>query len=518
MRIQNSLKNISMGILTQIVVVLLGFLCRKTFLDSLGADYLGVNGLLVNILSMLSLVEGGIGANIVYHLYKPLAERDEEKIIALMQLYKKLYTGIAILVLFLSLGLYPFLGMVVDKSSTIPELTIVYFIFVARNVLSYLNSHKRALINADQKGYLLSKYDLIFNVITTFTKIGVLQFTQNYILYLIIDLISFVISLLWCNKLIRKYYSYILTNKKYTVDKTIKSNLVLNCKAIILHNIGGYCVNGTDNLLISGLVNMKSVGLYSNYTLIINQLSGLLSPIIGGVGASIGNLIAIESNEKNYEIFNVVNLVTFWIYSIVTIVLYNLLEPFISWWIGKDYLLSHFVLIVILLNFYLGAMRNPILTFKSKGAIFAQDKYFPLIEAVINLGSSLILVKYFGLAGIFLGTTVSTLVIPFWTQPKLVYNILFEKSVFIYFRKYFYYFFLMILIGLGTTFSCSFVQLEGFIALIIKGLICTILPNIFYLLFFYKTTEFKYILSTVLPFLKPLIPKKYLNKIITLTN
>ncbi|CUO28003.1 Uncharacterised protein [Turicibacter sanguinis] len=516
MRVQNSLKNIAMGMITQIVVVLLGFLCRKTFLDSLGADYLGINGLLLNVLSVLSLVEGGIGGNIVYHLYKPLAERDEEKVTALIQLYKKLYAGIAVIVFLLSLGLYPFLGMVVDKSSPIPELTIVYFIFVTRNVISYLNSHKRGLINADQKGYLLSKYDLIFNVITTIMKIIVLQFTRNYILYLLIDLISFAISLLWCNKLIRKYYSYILTYKKYKVDQSVKSNLVLNFKAIMFHNIGGYLVTGTDNLLISGLVNMKSVGLYSNYTLIIGQLSGLLSPIIGGLGASIGNLIAVEGSEKNYEIFNVINLVNFWIYSFVTIVLYNLLEPFITWWIGEEYLLSNFVLIIILLNFYIGAMRGPVLNFKTKGAIFDQDKYCPLIEAIINLGASFILVKYFGLVGVFLGTTVSTLVIPFWTQPKLVYNILFERSVLIYFKRYFYYLILMILAGITTTYCCELVKINGFISLIIKGIICTIIPNILYLLLFLKTDEFKYIVSALLPYVRRYIPQKYLSKLVTL--
>lgn len=517
MRVQNSLRNITMGLITQLVVVLLGFLCRKTFLDSLGADYLGVNGLLLNVLSVLSLVEGGIGGNIVYHLYKPLAEHDEEKIIALVQLYKRLYAGIAIIVFLLSLGLYPFLGMVVDKSSIIPNLTIVYFIFVARNVISYLNSHKRGLINADQKGYLLSKYDLIFNVITTVIKIIVLQFTRNYILYLLIDLISFIINLLWCNNLIRKYYPFILTRKKYKVNQSVKSNLIKNFKALILHNIGGYCVNGTDNLLISGLVNMKAVGLYSNYTLIINQISGLINPIIGGVGASIGNLIAIESRKKSYEIFNVINLINFWIYSVVIIILYNLLEPFITWWIGEEYLLSHFVFVVILLNFYLGGMRNPILTFKAKAAIFDQDKYFPLIESVLNLGISFLLVKYFGLAGIFLGTSISTITIPFWTQPKLVYNVLFERSVLIYFKKYFYYFSLMILAGIITTYCCSFVQIEGFISLIIKGIICIVIPNILYILLFSKTNEFKYIVSVLLPYVERYIPRKYLNRL-NITN
>ena len=76
MRTKNTIKNITITILTQVIITLLGFLSRKVFIDSLGTEYLGVNGLLTNVLSMLSLIEGGIGTSIVYNLYKPLAEDD----------------------------------------------------------------------------------------------------------------------------------------------------------------------------------------------------------------------------------------------------------------------------------------------------------------------------------------------------------------------------------------------------------------------------------------------------------
>ena len=103
MRTKNSIKNICISILTQIVITLLGFVSRKVFIDNLGTEYLGINGLLSNVLSMLSLVEGGIGTSIVYNLYKPLAENDEPRIIALVQLYKKLYGILAIIIFGLSL-------------------------------------------------------------------------------------------------------------------------------------------------------------------------------------------------------------------------------------------------------------------------------------------------------------------------------------------------------------------------------------------------------------------------------
>ena len=79
MRTKNSMINMLISILAQIVTVLLGFVSRKVFINSLGTEYLGLNGFLTNVLSLLGLVEGGIGTSIVYNLYKPLADRDEKK-------------------------------------------------------------------------------------------------------------------------------------------------------------------------------------------------------------------------------------------------------------------------------------------------------------------------------------------------------------------------------------------------------------------------------------------------------
>lgn len=497
MRTKNSIKNIYINITTQIIITFLGFVSRKVFIDSLGTEYLGINGFLTNVLSMLSLVEGGIGTSIVYNLYKPLADKDEPRIIALVQLYKKLYGILAIMVFVLSLFIYPFLGSLM-KGNTINNIIIIYYIFVIKNVISYLNAHKWSLINADQKGYILAKYNLLFNIITTISKIFILLLTKDYILFLLIEAFIFMVQNVWNGKVVNKIYPYIKTKKVYTVEKTTKENLVNNVKALFLHNIGSYCVFGTDNILISAFINVKTVGLYSNYTMIISQLSSLLTPILGGVGASVGNLIAIESKEKNYEIFKVIYLVNFWIYSFCAIFLYNLLEPFINWWLGNGLLLDKLTLVIVLINFYITGMRNSIITFKVKAGIFQEDKYIPIIEAIINLGASMILVKILGLAGIFIGTTISTITIPLWTQSKLVYNNIFNKSVREYLKKYLHYIIITIIVGFITTFLCnSIVTTAGFLGLLFKGIICAITPNLIYLIIFYRSNEFKYLFNVI---------------------
>lgn len=503
MRTENSIKNIIIGITTQIVMALLGFISRKVFIDSLGVEYLGVNGLLTNVLSMLALVESGIGASIVYQLYKPLAENDKPRIIALVQLFKKAYTVLAFIILILSISLFPFLGLLMKDSGTVSFITISYFIFVANTMLSYFNAHKVSLINADQNGYVLARINLGFSIITTITRIIVLLLTANYILYLLIELGIGIIQTIFNGRVVDKRYAYIKTKEKYTINIEEKESLITNIKAMFLHNIGRFCVLGTDNILISAFINVATVGLYSNYTMIINQLAALVNPLIGGIGASIGNLIATESNKKKYFIFNISYLVNFWIYSVCIIFLYVLLQPFIIWWLGDGYLLDNLTFILILVNFYLMGLRSSISTFKHNAGIFVKDKYIPLLEAAINLVASLILVQYLGLAGIFLGTTISTLTTVFWIVPRLTYKYVFDKPLWPYFSKYIFYTFLTLVVCYITLFVCNNLVIDNsFLSLIVKGLVCLIIPNIIYFLIFYRSQEFQYIWKLVTSNLK----------------
>lgn len=243
--------------------------------------------------------------------------------------------------------------------------------------------------------------------------------------------------------------------------------------------------------------------------MITTQVSLLIQAVLNNIGHSVGNLIATANKEKIYRIFKVTYLINFWIYSIAIIFLYNLLEPFIDLWLGKGLLLDKLTFIVILVNFYISGMRNSISTFKSKAGIFSNDRYVPLIESVVNLGSSIVLVKYFGLAGIFIGTTISTILFPLWIQSKLVYNNLFEKSVIEYFKKYIFYMSITLITCIITTKICNNLITEiSFIKLVLKGLICITIPNLLYVTIFFRTEEFKYILNIFKSMINKILKRK----------
>ena len=127
MRTRNSILNISTNLVITVIKTVMTFVVRTIFIKLLGQTYLGVNGLLTNVLSMLSLAELGIGTAINFSLYKPLAENDNVKISKLMTFYKNSYRIIAIIVLIIGIILSFFLDVIIKDANSIKDLNLIYF-------------------------------------------------------------------------------------------------------------------------------------------------------------------------------------------------------------------------------------------------------------------------------------------------------------------------------------------------------------------------------------------------------
>lgn len=499
MRSLNSLKNIGTSIGTTIILAALGFFTRKIFVDSLGEEYLGLNGLLLNIIGMLSLVEGGIGTSIVYNLYKPLAEHNEPKIIALVQLYRRIYRYIALGVFLLSLCIYPFLDVLIKDGDNLSYVSIVYFIFVFNNLIGYLMADKWSLINSDQKQYKLAGYNLAYQIGLHLVKIAILYYFKNYILFLAVEFIFTLGYNILVIRKVNKLYPYVNTKIKYSIDQATKQNIITNVKALFLYSIGGYLLHSTDNIIISAYVGIGIVGFYSNYTLIVGQLKSLTKPIFAGVKDSVGNLVASEGEDKQHTIFNVLYMINFCLVSFVVVLIYNTINPFISWWLGVEYLLPQYIVAIICINYFVDEIRSSIMTFKTVSGIFDADKYVVFLTAVINLIISLTLVHSLGLAGVLLGTSISMLLTASWNWPRLVYKYTFKRSPKIYYIKYIIFAIVTFVLCLCTTYiNDLFFVCDGrynFVTILMRGIICTLICFVIYLLMFVKTQSFKYLMT-----------------------
>ncbi|WP_078432596.1 lipopolysaccharide biosynthesis protein [Metabacillus halosaccharovorans] len=511
MRVKNSILNISAGIGSQIIITALSFVSRTVFINSLGIEYLGINGLLTNILAMLTLAEAGIGTSIMYSLYKPVAENNQLKINVLIKFYRKAYMIIALIVLLLGLALMPFLGYFI-KDSSVEHIYLIYSIFLFNTVLPYLYVHKNSFLNVCQKGYIVTGIYSVSAIVTTILKIGILKYTGNYILYLIIDSTITIITTIILTTIVNKMYPFLRNKVTEKLDSETKSNITKNVKAIVLQNIGNYLVFGTDNILISSFVSVAAVGLYSNYNMLIEICRTFINQIFNNIYHSVGNLVANENVDKVYSVYKVYMLLNFWLYSIFTIVLLNTVEPFIKLWIGSEFIMSNGVTIVLMIIFYERGMRNSISTVKTTSGIFYEDRYAPLIQAAINLIISIVLVQYIGIVGVFIGTLISALAVPFWTTPYLVYKKVFHKSVLNYFIKYAYYVVIGVATYLLTSMASSFIVADNFLKLILIGFISFIVPNLIYVGIFLKTDEYKYMFGIVRILMGKFTNKSKLNQ------
>lgn len=496
MRVKSSLINIGAGLANQIIITLLSFISRTVFIYTLGIEYLGINGLFTNILAMLTLAEAGLGASIMYSLYKPVAENDQYRINVLMNFYKNAYMVIALVILALGLAIMPFLDFII-KDSKVENIHTIYLIFLLNTVAPYFYVHKSSFLNVCQKSYIVTAIYSVSSILSVLIKIAILHYTENYILYLVIDSVITITNSIILAVIVNRMYPYLKNKVKGKLDNDTKKDITKNVKAIVLQNIGNYLVIGTDNIIISSFVSVAAVGLYSNYNMLIEICRTFINQVFNNIYHSVGNLVAKENVEKVYSIYKTYRFLNFWLYSFFTIFLAVMLEDFIALWIGSEFVMEEGLLLVLMIIFYERGIRNSITTIKTTSGIFNEDRFAPLCQAAINLIVSIILVQKMGIIGVFIGTIVGALAVPFWTAPYLVFKMVFKIPV----RSYFIVYISYLVIGTGTYYTTylitEFLQVDSVQNLLLKGLICFLFPNLIYLILFYKTTEFQYLLKVL---------------------
>ena len=494
MRVKNSLLNIIYSLSSTAIIAVLQFVVRTIFIRFLSVEYLGINSLFASILQMLSLAELGVGTAIIFSLYKPLLNDHTEQIKNLMKLYQKIYMTIGGVILLIGVILSFFIDRLVSTNVEI-NLQAIFILFLINTSFTYFFGYKRSLIKADQKAYLLVPFTTIFLIMTKCLQLVVLIKTGNYYLFLVIEPLLRLIENIVINKYIEKKYPYLKEKPKEKLPDETKKEIVINTKAMVYHKLGDYVLNGTDSILISSFIGIWIVGLYANYLLIISVVSKFVRLILNSVTSSFGNLIAEGDEEKKVQVFLTFNFVAFWLLSWSAICLFILLDPFITLWLGEEFLLGTSTIILIVINFYLTSMRIPIAIVKSTSGIYNQDKFLPIGQSVLNLFFSFLLVRDFGLNGIFMGTLISS-ILPSIYRPVIVYKYALKGSIKVYFYKFSQYALVTMLVAfIANQMSYILFTEVSWINFIIMALICLIIPNVIIIIFFYKTAEFKKIIN-----------------------
>jgi O-antigen/teichoic acid export membrane protein len=237
--------------------------------------------------------------------------------------------------------------------------------------------------------------------------------------------------------------------------------------------------------------------------MITQGVQKMLVQIFNGIRASFGDFSVQNDKSKIKEMFLVLQLIAFVIYTWCSVFLINLCQPFVSLWMGSTRLIQFSALIILVLNFYLRGFRSPVELLKDVEGLYWQDRYKSIIEGIVKIIFSIILGYYFGLTGVILGTTASFVFVLLTVEPYIVYKYVFKENVFSYYLSHIKHLLIAVLIcSVSICISNLFYSENLFYVLIIRFLISLIFPAICFIVFFYRTHEFKFLLDIAKKILK----------------
>lgn len=493
-RTEYSFINMTASIGGYILNILLSFICRIVFVHQLNAEYLGINGLFSNILSMLSLAELGIGTAMIYALYKPVAEDDHKKIAAYMKIYGVAYKVIGAIIAVIGLALTPFLNFFVKNPPNIPEsLSVLYLIFLFSTVSSYFYSYRSSILIAHQENYIVLAISYGVVVVQNIVQIVALVLWKDYMLYLIFQVLFVLLTNILISAAAKKRYPYIDDKNVESLSKDEKRSLLKNIKALTVTKLSGILVNNTDNIVITYFNGLVTTGVVSNYSLITSTIASLANQVFTSISASLGNLNAVGANEHKYEVFKALNLANFWLYGWAAVGMVCLSNDVVALFFGETYVMEMWVPIILAVNFYMLGMQSVVSLYKSTMGLFRYGQYVLLFTAVLNLIGDITLGKIWGVFGIFFATALARAVTNTWYEPYVVFKHGFHRSFASYMVKYMLYVVLILGVGALCWALCSLIKFPLVVRIIVKCVICIIVPNMLFLILFRKTPEFRYI-------------------------
>lgn len=495
-RVRQAEKNIFFGYISNFIIMIMGLIQRTVFIMVLDKALLGVNGLYTNILSVLSLAELGIGSALNYSLYKPVADNDLEKIKSYMRLYKKAYLAIAGVIAVIGLAVAPFLPYIVKESGgiSVEELTVYYLIFLFNTVSTYFVAYKYSLANAQQRNYIQTNITTLTKIVTVLLQIVILLATENFLLYLLTQAAVELLQKIFVSVYFHKLYPYLRDRDVRKLEKAETDVVVTKTKALMLHKIGDVARLSTDYLIITYFMNVGWVGIVDNYTMVITYAANYIGVIFNSVISGFGNLVATESEEKQYAMFKVYRFFACWLYGFAAVGFWLLLTPFVTGiWLDESWKLGQLALTLILIDFYFKGGRVVLVNFKIAAGVFEQDKYLSLVQGAVNLALSIIGIRYIGLAGVYVGTVVSG-VLANLIQPVIVYRDCFSRGAGTYFADSLKY------IGTIAGVALLMLPVKGFVlaqmnlaTFILMAVVITVVYNMAFFLLYRRTKEFQYL-------------------------
>lgn len=475
-RSKKSFRNSSIAAIGQIVILLATFVSRTVFIKVLNETFLGFNGLFSNILSILSFADLGIGTAITFSYYQPLVNDDREAVNAISTFLRRIYQIIALSILIIGIAVVPFLGKLTGVHDSKYHIGLYFVLYLLSSVLTYTVAYKRTLLIASENGYIDSLNQMWMKVIQAIIQVISLLFFRSYESYLIVQIITVVVSNLQISRKTDSLFSWVDFHSTKKIPQKILKELKQNVGGMIASRVGSIVVLNTDNILISMFVSIGSVGLYSNYTMLTNAALQVITQCTGAVSPNIGHDLINKDRESNFETFSqILSFVSVFV-SFAAASFAVLVNPFVDIWIGHKYVFSTTVVVLIVLNFFLMAFRQVAISYVQATGLFWDLKWKQIIEAGLNLVFTLVLLySGFGIEGVLMGTVLSTLMTSIWWEPYVVYKKIFKKDLISYLLKFVGSVFLAVFLTLLGVVCTKFIWKNTFSSFIMLSIIVVLL-------------------------------------------
>lgn len=432
-------------------------------------------------------------------------ENNQDRIVALVRFYRKLYRTIACVVTVVGLCCIPFLDMIIKTDKEIPNLVVYYLFSLAGVVISYLFVYKTTLLDADQKNYVLTNIRLVFSVVKTIAQMLILLVFHNYILYLVISLLSQILNNLVASYYTDRTYPYLKnTNSPTDVESEVKKNLWSNVRSVFVYKFSVVMFSATDNILISTIIGTAVAGIYSNFLMISNKLLLIEQIIFSAVTASVGNVIVSENAKKKYQIFQAMQSTSFILCGIITTTYCVMVNDIVRIWLGENFMVTALTVIAISLNTYFSCALQPLWVYRDAAGLYQKTKWIMLCGAIWNIILSVVLGKLIGLAGIIFASAIARISTYFWYEPKLLFETYFERSTRKYYLSIFKNLVLVFVMVMVWGFAFRQYPCHSWGTVFIKTAIIGSINSVVFLLVYARTEGFQLIINKV----KKVIHKK----------
>lgn len=511
-RTQNSFFNFITSLLSSLLVIILNFVTRSVFIRYLGTSYLGIEGLFTNILSMLSLADLGFGSAIVFKLYKPIEENDRQRILVLLNLYRRTYFVVGWVIVALGLCLIPFLPNLIkdyDKFASLGLNAVVIFLIYLFNTASsyWFFAYKTAFVQANQKTYLLTIMGYAVSIANSVCQILALALFHDFVLYVVVQVVFTILRNVLYAIVCNRRYPFVKEKTSEKISKAERKEFFKDCSALFLYRTSHVIIGGSDNIVLSYFLGLTPVGLYANYVSVKNALQNLLYTFLSAIQASLGSLYSTGNLDWSRLIFRVVNFVTVWLFGIGAIGLAVLTDDFITLWIGSDYVVTSWtyggtsiatpVALLIGIETYVTGQKYYCGSFRNAMGLFQELKYRPLASVIINLTFSILLVPRMGMAGCVISTIIAAVTVNLVFDPLIIFRHALKQSPTRYYLRNLLYKLVVVAAGLLSWWLCGLIALDGIVGFIVHGCVCVLVPSAVFALCFCRTTEFHYLLNTV---------------------